>query len=100
MNDTLSLIPDALEAFSVGALSLEDLARTMRDASQEHEPTLPDRYLDVLERLLNQLESAALFSEESCSFSRADMVSALVEWLARAQDWSNKTVNPPTPKRD
>ena len=100
MNDTLSLIPDALEAFSVGEISLEDLARAMRDASQEHEPTLPDRYLDVLERLLNQLESAALFSEESCSFSRADMVSALVEWLARAQDWSEKTVNPPAPQRD
>lgn len=100
MNDTLSLIPDALESFSVGEISLEDLARAMRDASQQHEPTLPDRYLDVLERLLNQLESSALFSEESCSFSRTDMVAALVEWLARAQDWSEKTLNPPAPKRD
>ena len=100
MNDTLSLIPDALESFSVGEISLEDLARAMRDASQAHEPTLPDRYLDVLERLLNQLESSALFSEESCSFSRTDMVAALVEWLARAQDWSEKTLNPPAPKRD
>ena len=100
MNDTLSLIPDALEAFSVGEISLEDMARAMRDASQQHEPALPERYLDVLERLLNQLESSALFSEESCSFSRTDMVAALVEWLARAQDWSEKTLNPPTPKRD
>lgn len=100
MNDTLSLIPDALEAFSVGEISLEDMARAMRDASQQHEPALPERYLDVLERLLNQLESSALFSEESCSFSRTDMVAALVEWFARAQDWSEKTLNPPTPKRD
>ena len=100
MNDTLSLIPDALESFSVGEISLEDLARAMRDASQAHEPALPDRYLDVLERLLNQLESSTLFSEESCSFSRTDMVAALVEWLARAQDWSGKTLNPPAPKRD
>ncbi len=100
MNDTLSLIPDALEAFSIGEISLEDMARAMRDASQQHEPALPERYLDVLERLLNQLESSVLFSEESCSFSRTDMVAALVEWLARAQDWSEKTLNPPTPKRD
>ena len=77
-----------------------DLARALRDAAQEHEPTLPDRYLDVLERLLNQLESSALFSEESCSFSRTDMIAALVEWLARAQTWSDKITNPPTPTRD
>ena len=85
MNDTLSLIPDALDAFSIGALSLEDLARTMRDASQEHEPALPDRYLDVLERLLNQLESAALFSEESCSFSRKDLLDHLQAWVDKAR---------------
>ena len=100
MNNTLSLIPLSLEAFAEGAISLDDLARALRDASQEHEPTLPDRYLDVLERLLNQLESSALFSEESCSFSRTDMIAALVEWLARAQTWSDKITNPPTPTRD
>ena len=100
MNNTLSLIPLSLEAFAEGAISLDDLARTLRDAAQEHEPTLPDRYLDVLERLLNQLESSALFSEESCSFSRTDMIAALVEWLARAQTWSDKITNPPTPTRD
>lgn len=97
MNNTLSLIPLSLEAFAEGAISLDDLARALRDAAQGHEPTLPDRYLDVLERLLNQLESAALFSEESCSFSRTDMIAALVEWLARAQTWSDKVSNPPTP---
>ena len=49
---------------------------------------------------MNQLESSALFSEESCSFSRTDMIAALVEWLARAQTWSDKITNPPTPTRD
>ena len=100
MNNTLSLIPLSLEAFAEGAISLDDLARALRDAAQEHEPTLPDRSLDVLERLLNQLESSALFSEESCSFSRTDMIAALVEWLARAPTWSDKITNPPTPTRD
>ena len=35
MNDTLSLLPSALEDFAQGALSIEDLGRTMRDAAQE-----------------------------------------------------------------
>jgi hypothetical protein len=30
------------------------------------------------------LESAALFTEESCSFSQADMAAALQDWLLRA----------------
>ena len=100
MNNTLSLIPLSLEAFAEGAISLDDLARALRDAAQEHEPTLSDRYLDVLVRLLNHLESSAPLSEESCSFSRTDMIAALVEWLARAQTWSDKITNPPTPTRD
>ena len=40
---------------------------------------------DVLDRVLSQLESAALFTEESCSFSQADMVAALREWLEKAK---------------
>jgi hypothetical protein len=43
----------------------------------------------VLERVLNQLESAALFTEESCSFSQADMAAALGDWLAKARALSN-----------
>lgn len=85
MNDQLSTLPPTLEAFLQGHLSVQDLARTWRDAAQEHEPALPERYLDVLERVLNQLESAALFTEESCSFSQADMVAALADWLTKAR---------------
>lgn len=85
MSDTLSDLHATLDAYSHGQLGVSDLARLWRDAAQSHEPALPERYLDVLERLLNQLESAALFTEESCSFSQADMVGALSDWLARAQ---------------
>ena len=85
MSDTLSDLHTTLDAYQHGQLAVSDLARLWRDAAQSHEPALPVRYLDVLERLLNQLESAALFTEESCSFSQADMVSALSDWLARAQ---------------
>jgi hypothetical protein len=60
------------------------LIHAWRDAVEAHQPTRPHRYRDVLERLLNQLESSALFTEESCSFSQADMVGALADWLAKA----------------
>lgn len=92
MTDQLSTLPDTLEAFVEGGMPAQDLARIWRDASQSHEPTLPDRYLDVLERVLNQLESSALFTEESCSFSPADMAAALSDWLTRARAWSEATI--------
>ena len=85
MTDRLASLPATLDDFSRGAMSLHDLAREWRDAASTHEPALPQRYLDVLERVLNQLESAALFTEESCSFSQADMVGALGDWLAKAR---------------
>jgi len=85
MTDRLSALTESLEDFSHGAIPIDDLARNWRDAAYTHEPALPERYVDVLERLLNQLESAALFTEESCSFSQADMVAALADWLGRAQ---------------
>jgi hypothetical protein len=84
MNDRLSELVDTLPAFACGDLSVPDLARHWRDAAEQHEPALPERYVEVLERLLNQLESAALFTEESCSFSQADMAAALQDWLRRA----------------
>ena len=90
MNDRLSALTDTLEDFAQGAMSISDLARNWRDAAYTHEPALPERYVDVLERLLNQLESSALFTEESCSFSQADMVAALADWLGRAQALSAK----------
>lgn len=90
MPDRLSDLSATLDEFSQGAMSLNDLARNWRDAAHTHEPALPQRYLDVLERVLNQLESAALFTEESCSFSQADMVAALADWLARARALGGK----------
>lgn len=42
---------------------------------------LPPRYLEVLENILCRLESGSLFSEESCSFSQADLLGQLKLWL-------------------
>lgn len=85
MTDRLASLPATLQAFSQGQLPVHDLVRTWRDAAANHEPALPPRYQEVLAHVLNQLESAALFSEESCSFSQADMAAALGDWLAKAR---------------
>jgi len=47
--------------------------------------SLPERYATVLERLLAPLDMAVMLGEESCSFSRADVVQALHQWLDHAE---------------
>jgi len=46
---------------------------------------LPPRYAEVLHGLLDRLESSALFSEESCSFSQKDLVDSLQMWIDKAR---------------
>ena len=45
---------------------------------------LPERFAEVLSQLLNRLESSALFTEESCSFSQKDLLDSLQLWLDKA----------------
>jgi hypothetical protein len=45
---------------------------------------LPPRYATVLMQLLTSLESSALFTEESCSFSQVDLLDKLQMWLDKA----------------
>jgi hypothetical protein len=46
---------------------------------------LPPRFDEVLDDLLNRLESSALFTEESCSFSASGLMDSLQLWLDKAQ---------------
>lgn len=61
-----------------------DLAALFRGTTR-NQTALPDRYLRVLEQLLEPLEASALFSEESCAFSRTDLAASLAEWLTAAE---------------
>ena len=47
--------------------------------------TLPPRYTEVLTQLLTRLESSALFTEESCSFSHKELLGSLQLWLNKAR---------------
>ena len=80
----LSDLTAALAALRDGALSTSmfcSLARS-QDALRQR---LPPRYDEVLRNLLDRLESSALFSEESCSFSQKDLVANLTMWVEKAQ---------------
>lgn len=46
---------------------------------------LPDRYRAVLFDLLDRLESSALFSGESCSFSQDGMLDNLQLWIDKVR---------------
>ena len=46
---------------------------------------LPEKYSTVYHDLLDRLESGALFSEESCSFSQRDLLDSLTMWAEKAQ---------------
>lgn len=70
-----------LEDGSINASTLGDLAR----ASQALLTALPERYGQVLLQLLDRLESGALFTEESCSFSQTDLLVHLRGWLDKAR---------------
>ena len=77
-------VQDALNAFSQGSLTASALSHTAR-AQTDLLATLPPRYAEVLHGLLDRLESSALFSEESCSFSQKNLVASLQMWVDKAR---------------
>ena len=80
----LVALTEALQAFEHGdhtAATLSTLAREQTTLLA----ALPPRYSEVLLNLLDRLESSALFSEESWSFSHKDFVSNLRMWVEKAQ---------------
>ena len=77
-------VQDALNAFTQGATSASALSHTAR-AQADLLAALPPRYAEVLHGLLDRLESSALFSEESCSFSQKDLVGSLQMWVDKAR---------------
>ena len=87
MTDTastqLTALAQALQAFERGdhtAATLSTLARQQTTLLA----ALPPRYGEVLLNLLDRLESSALFSEESCSFRKKDLVGNLTMWVEKA----------------
>ena len=79
----LSTLQSALESHSRGDLSAAALGDEAR-AQQALLAALPPRYGEVLLNLIDRLESSALFTEESCSFSRSSLLDHLQAWVDKA----------------
>ncbi|NDY90989.1 hypothetical protein [Ideonella livida] len=83
IGETVERLGRSLEALQAGEITPDVVCARFRLASLQW-PDLPPRYDAVLERLLQPLDTAAMLGEESCSFSRTEVVQALRQWLEHA----------------
>jgi hypothetical protein len=81
--DQLDTLHTALQQLRGDTLGV---AAFSRFATQQQSLTaaLPERFGEVWSQLLDRLESSALFTEESCSFSQKDLLDSLQLWLDKA----------------
>lgn len=80
----LQALRSGFELLTLQQLSPAALSQQARSATQLQQ-ALPARYSEVLFNLLDRLESSALFTEESCSFSQKDLTDNLHLWADKAQ---------------
>ena len=79
----LGSLSQALTQVRGGSLGAQAFSQTARSQTTLL-ARLPPRFADVLLNLLDRLESSALFSEESCSFSQTDLLDSMQLWLDKA----------------
>jgi hypothetical protein len=70
----------ALQAGQIRTTELTDAARAASDLLS----SLPPKFEEVLNNILDRLESSALFTEESCSFSQSGLLENLGVWIEKA----------------
>ena len=80
----LQQLRSGFEQLAQSQVSASNLSLQARAASALLQ-ALPQRYGEVLLNLLDRLESSALFTEESCSFSQKDLMDNLQTWADKAQ---------------
>ena len=81
---SLDQLHHALEQLRDGTLQTRDFCQLAR-AQEVLLDALPERYQTVWLDLIDRMESSALFSEESCSFSQTELIDSLSIWLDKAQ---------------
>jgi hypothetical protein len=82
--DQLALFLAQLKQIQIDPLSSNAFVQQAR-AHTDLLKALPEKYNVVYQDLLDRLESSALFSEESCSFSKHDVLNNLALWASKAQ---------------
>ena len=86
----LNTLRQSLTALRGNSLGVSAFASTARNTNALLQ-ALPPRYAEVWLGLIDRLESSALFSEESCSFSQVDLLDSLSMWLDKAEEQLHKT---------
>jgi hypothetical protein len=78
------MLQSALKDLRCGTLGVQAFSQMGRkqDALLQ---ALPPKFATVWHSLLDRLESSALFSEESCSFSHSGLLGSLSLWLDKAE---------------
>ena len=84
LNTALDQLHQALEQLRDGSLQTRDFCH-MAKAQAVLLGALPERYQTVWLGLIDRMESSALFTEESCSFSQTELIDSLSIWLDKAQ---------------
>ncbi len=84
MSDALQTLQTALTQLRAQTITAHDFSARARDQGALLE-VLPPRFGEVLHPLLDRLESSALFTEESCSFSQRDLLDSIQMWLDKAE---------------
>ena len=81
--EQLQAFQSGLRQFQSGGLAAHALSEMARGQTVLL-TALPEKFTDVLHQLMDRLESSALFSEESCSFSQRDLIDSLQLWIDKA----------------
>lgn len=81
MNEKLA---STLADFEADRIDMDALIETWRTHGVG-DASIPEKWREVLDGLLMRLESARLFSGESCSFSRSELLATMREWLKRVE---------------
>ena len=86
MSATVALVTLRMALADLRSNALTDRAFIQTARSQEALfKTLPSKFEEVWLELVDRLESSALFSEESCSFSQTDLLDNLALVLDKAE---------------
>lgn len=79
---------NAIDQWHTGVVPLPSLRLHLAAAVDANAQALGARtaaYHDVLLQVITRIESAASFSEESCSFSQTDFAVSLHDWLRKLE---------------
>ena len=82
----LTALREAMQQLRADDIDIATFCRLWRAQTAVHQ-SLPARYEQVAEDLLGRLETGRLFTEESCSFSQADLLEHLSIWLDKAEKY-------------